>query len=123
MFNKSLKKSQNASGEAMAIEFLIALYIVAVGLAVSGVGTYCYQLVFKQDAMLRFDGASYLGSLGHLAMSFMCGPMIMLQMGWRSEGQSSLSMSSVLLSSFIAFGWSFITGLLALSVFLSVIGV
>ncbi len=79
-------------------------------------------MIFKQEAMLRFDGASYLGSLGHLAMSFLCGPMIMLHMGWRSEGQSSLSMSSVLLSAFIAFGWSFITGLLVLSVFLSVVG-
>ncbi|TDQ66586.1 hypothetical protein ATL17_0588 [Maritalea mobilis] len=122
MFNKTLMQSRNASGEAMAIEFLIALYIVAVGLAVAGVGTYLYQMIFKQAAMLRFDGANYLGALGHLAMSFLCGPMIMLQLGWRSEGQSSISMSGVLLSAFIAFGWSFITGLLALSVFLSVIG-
>ncbi|MCF4098731.1 DUF6949 family protein [Maritalea mediterranea] len=106
----------------MSIEFLIALYIVAVGLAVAGVGTYFYQMVFKQEAMLRFDGRTYLGSLGHLLMSFMCGPMIMLHLGWRSDGQNSLSMSSVLLSAFIAFGWSFITGLLALSVFLAVIG-
>ncbi|AVX04161.1 hypothetical protein MXMO3_01632 [Maritalea myrionectae] len=122
MFNKTLRNCQNASGEAMSIEFLIALYIVGVGLAVSGIGTYLYQLVFKQEAILRFDGESYLGAFGHLAMSFFCGPMIMLHMGWRSEGQSSLSMSGVLLSAFIAFGWSFITGLLALSVFLSVIG-
>lgn len=122
MFNKSLRNCQIASGDVMAIEFFIALYIVGVGLAVSGIGTYFYQLVFKQDAMLRFDGKSYLGTLGHLGMSFLCGPMIMLHMGWRSEGQSSVSMSNVLLSAFIAFGWSFITGLLALSVFLSVLG-
>lgn len=122
MFNKALRNFQNANGEAMSIEFFIALYIVAVGLAVSGVGTYLYQLIFKQEAMLRFDGASYLGSLGHLMMSFLCGPMIMLHLGWRNEGQSSLSMSGVLLSAFIAFGWSFITGMLALSVFLSILG-
>lgn len=107
----------------MSIEFFIALYIVAVGLAVAGVGTYLYQMIFKQVAMLRFDGKSYLGALGHLAMSFLCGPMIMLQLGWRSEGQSSISTSSVLLSSFIAFGWSFVTGLMALGVFLSILGV
>lgn len=70
--------------------------------------------------MLRFDGKTYVGSLGHLAMSFLCGPYILLQMGWRQEDDGTLSLGSVLVSALIAFGWSFITGLIILGIYVSV---
>ncbi len=53
-----------------------------------------------------------LGTLGHLAMSFICGPYIMLQMGWKQEDDGTLSLGSVLISALVAFGWAFITGLI-----------
>jgi hypothetical protein len=55
-------------------------------------------------------------------MSFICGPFIMLQMGWRQEDDGTLSVGSVLVGALVAFGWSFITGLLVLSVYLAVTG-
>lgn len=98
----------------MAFEILLSGYIMAVGLAISGAATYLYQWMFNQQAMLRFDGQTFVHTLGHLVMSFVCGPIIMLQQGWRSEKDGTISLGSALLSAFIAFGWSFITGLLFL---------
>jgi hypothetical protein len=76
--------------------------------------------VTKQQAMLRMDGATTLHSFGNLAMSFFCGPYIMLQMGWRHEDNGTISMASVLVSALVAFGWAFVTGLLAMSVYVAV---
>ena len=105
----------------MPFEFLLAGYIMAVGLAISGASTYLYQGVSKQQAMLRYDGATFVGMMGNLLMSFVCGPYIMLQMGWKQEG-GALSLPSALLSAFIAFGWSFITGLLFMGLYFAIFG-
>jgi hypothetical protein len=44
----------------------------------------------------------------------------MLQMGWRQTGGGgTAAVGTMLLSSFIAFGWSFITGLLMLGVYVA----
>jgi hypothetical protein len=94
------------------IELMLAGFIMAVGLAIAGAGTYLYQWLLRQPAMLRYDGQTFLHSLGHLAMSFFCGPFIMLQMGWKEERDGTLSLTSALISAFVAFGWAFITGLL-----------
>ena len=96
----------------MSGELLLAGFLMAVGLSVAGAGTHLYQALSGQIAALRYDGRTYLHALGHLAMSFLCGPYIMLQMGWRHEAGGTLSLSSALISAFVAFGWSFITGLL-----------
>lgn len=104
----------------MSFELMLAGYIMAVGLAISGAATYFYQWVFKTQAILRFDGKTFVHTLGHLGMSFVCGPMIMLQMGWRSEKDGTISLGSALLSAFIAFGWSFISGLLMLGAYFAV---
>ena len=102
------------------VQFVIAAFIMAVGVCIAGAGTHLYQGVFKQQAILRYDGKNYAGSLGHLGMSFLCGPYIMLQMGWRHEGNGTLSLSSALISALVAFGWAFITGLLAMSLYFAV---
>lgn len=103
-------------------ELLIAGFIMAFGLALAAAGTYFYQWRSKEQAMLRYDGKSLLHCFGNLAMSFVCGPYIMLQMGWRQESGGTLSLSSALIAAFVAFGWAFITGLLFLGGYVSILG-
>lgn len=103
-------------------EFVLAVFIMSVGLSVAGMLTHLYQGLAGQPAALRHDGASVLGMLGNLTLSFLCGPYIMLQMGWRQEEDGTVSRTSALLSAFIAFGWSFLTGLLLLGAWLAVTG-
>jgi hypothetical protein len=103
----------------MVTEVLLAGFIMAVGVAVAGAGTHFYQMLAKQPALLRYDGRTLVHTFGHLAMSFFCGPYIMLQMGWRQERDGTLSVSSALISAFVAFGWAFITGLLVVGAYAS----
>ena len=103
-------------------QFMVAGFIMAVGLCLAGTGTHLYQALMKQQAMLRYDGKNYLGTLGHVAMSFICGPYIMLQLGWRQEPGGTISMTSALIAALVAFGWAFITGLVFISVYLALLG-
>ncbi|HVX81694.1 MAG: DUF6949 family protein [Devosia sp.] len=104
------------------MQFFVAGFIMAVGLSIAGAGTHLYQGLAKEQAMLRYDGRTYLGTLGHLAMSFVCGPYIMLQLGWRHEPDGTVSVGSALLAALVAFGWAFITGLLFMGVYFSFTG-
>ena len=106
----------------MVDEFLLAGFIMAVGIAVAGMGTHLYQMLVRQPAALRYDGRTLVHSFGHLAVSFFCGPYIMLQMGWSQERDGTLSISSALISAFVAFGWAFVTGLLAVGAYVAVTG-
>jgi len=101
----------------MTREFVYAALIMGVGLCVAGMATHLYQWVSRQPAMLRYDGQNFFGMLGNLTMSFVCGPYIMLQMGWRQEEGGAISMASALVSALVAFGWAFITGLLFMSAY------
>ena len=83
----------------MAKELLLAAFLIGVGLCLAGAGTHCYQWLARQQAMLRYDGKTFLGSMGHLAMSFVCGPYIMLQLGWRHEDADTASMTSAVVTS------------------------
>lgn len=106
----------------MSRELILAGFIMAVGLCMAGMGTHLYQAVFKEDATLRYDGKTYWHTLGHLFMSFVCGPYIMLQAGWRQEyqeGKATIAAGAILLSALVAFGWAFITGLMFMSVYVS----
>jgi hypothetical protein len=103
----------------MTRELLLAAFIIGVGLSVAGASTHLYQWITKQQAMLRMDGRTYLAAMGHVAMSFFCGPYIMLQVGWRHEENGTLSMTSVLVSSIVAFGWAFLTGLFLMSFYVA----
>ena len=104
----------------MTKELFLAAFLIGVGLCLSGAGTHFYQMIAKQPAMLRYDGRTFLGTLGHLLMSFICGPYIMLQLGWRHEQGGTLSMTSALVSAMVAFGWSFITGLLFMGAYVAI---
>jgi len=104
----------------MNSELMLAGFLMAVGLSVAGAGTHLYQGFANQPAMLRFDGRNVLGMLGHLGMSFLCGPYIMLRLGLRDEGDGTASPTSVLLGSAVAFGWAFITGLLFVGLYVAI---
>jgi hypothetical protein len=106
----------------MVDEFLLAGFIMAVGIAIAGMGTHLYQMLVRQPAALRYDGRTLVHTFGHLAFSFFCGPYIMLQMGWRQEQDGTLSISSALIAAFVAFGWAFVTGLLAVGSYVAVTG-
>ena len=106
----------------MMFTLLLAGVIMAIGLSSAGTGTYFYQWLIGQQAILRYDGKTFVHMFGHLLMSCICGPFIKLQMGWRQEDDGTLAGGSVLVGARGAFGWSFITGLLVLSVYLAVTG-
>mgnify|MGYP003647640721 CR=1 FL=1 len=104
----------------MTKELLLAAFLIGVGLCLAGAGTHLYQALAKQQAMLRYDGKTVLGSIGNLAMSFVCGPYIMLQMGWRHEEGGTILRTSVLLSAAVAFGWALITGLIFMGAYVAI---
>jgi hypothetical protein len=96
----------------MTKELLAAAFCIGVGLCIAGAGTHLYQWLSKQQAVLRYDGQNFLGAMGNLAISFFCGPYIMLQMGWRHEEDGTISMTSALVSAIVGFSWAFVTGLM-----------
>lgn len=93
-------------------ELILAAFLIGVGLCIAGAGTHLYQGLVRQQAMLRYDGKTFVSSLGNLVVSFICGPYIMLQLGWQHEDDGTISMTSALVSAVVAFGWAFVTGLL-----------
>ncbi len=106
----------------MSYEFVLAVFLMGVGLSVAGAGTHLYQGVLNKQAELTLAGSSYLAGLGNLAVSFFCGPYIMLQMSVRPQANGSVSASMVLVATFVAFGWAFITGLMLVALFLAFTG-
>jgi hypothetical protein len=103
-------------------QFVVAAFVMGVGLCIAGAATHLYQGFSGQQAMLRYDGRTYFVTLAHLAMSFVCGPYIMLQLGWRHEADGTISLGSALLAAFLAFGWAFITGLFFFCVYFAIRG-
>lgn len=98
----------------MTKELLAAAFSIGMGLCIAGAVTHLYQWLAKQQAALRYEGETFLGSMGNLALSFVCGPYIMLQTGWRTEEDGTISTTSALVSAVVAFSWAFLTGLLFL---------
>lgn len=112
-------KRRMAGNIGMTREVLLAAFIIGVGLCVAGAGTHFYQWRLRQQAMLRYDGATAIASAGHLVMSFFCGPYIMLQMGWNREDSGTMDMGAALLSAIVAFGWAFLTGLMVVGLYVA----
>lgn len=104
----------------MTKELLLAAFLIGVGLCMAGAGTHLYQWLSRQQAILRYDGKTFVSGLGHLAMSLICGPYIMLQLGWQHEDDGTISMTSALVSAVVAFGWAFITGLLFMGAYVAI---
>ena len=103
-------------------ELLLSGFIIAVGLCAAGAGTHLYQLLLREAASFRYGGKTIFHSIGNVVMCFFCGPYMMLQLGWRQDGSGTLSISSALLAGVVAFGWSFISGLVLLGAYLAVTG-
>lgn len=125
MLNEELKSARGAlhgGMDGMTKELLAAAFSIGMGLCIAGAGTHLYQWLTKQQAMLRYDGVTVLGMMGNLAMSFVCGPYIMLQMGWRPEDDGTISTTSALVSAMVGFSWAFLTGLLFLGSFIVILG-
>ena len=104
----------------MLSELLLAGFIIGVGLCVAGAGTHLYQGLARQQALLRVDGPTLPASIGHLLMSVVCGPYIMLQMGLERDKGQEISVGSALVGALVAFGWAFVTGLLFMSLYVAV---
>ncbi len=104
----------------MSNDLVLALFIIAVGISVAGVSAHLYQYILRAPAVLSYTGKTYLSSLGNLFISFVCGPYIMLNLGFNnSQEEVSLPKLFVLLAALIAFGWAFITGLMFMSIYLA----
>ncbi|KKB12038.1 hypothetical protein VE25_09690 [Devosia geojensis] len=101
----------------MVRELLLAGFIMGVGLCIAGAGTHLYQWLVRQEALLRYDGATVLHMFGNLIMSFVCGPYIVLQLGWRPRPGETIELSSALITALVAFGWAFVTGLLFVGIY------
>lgn len=106
----------------MQSEFMLAIFLMAVGVSIAGAGTHLYQGLTQQPAMLRYDGQTIFGMFGNLVMSFVCGPYIMLRLGLSTQEGETISISQVLIASSVAFGWAFITGLLFTGFYMTVAG-
>ncbi|WP_404403344.1 DUF6949 family protein [Pelagibacterium halotolerans] len=102
-------------------ELVLALYIIGIGLSVAGMSTHLYQGLARQPAGFRLEGGSIAGGIFNLFVGFICGPYIILRMGWRPSGSGQVSTVNVLLASFIAFGWSFFTGLMVLGSYVAML--
>jgi hypothetical protein len=122
MINEGLTLGRGAEGAKMLRELLLAGLIMAVGMAIAGAGTHLYQWLGREQAALRYDGKTLLRTFGLLFVSFFCGPYIILQMGWRQETDGTITLTSALLAAFVAFGWSFITGLLVVGGYFAILG-
>ncbi|SFC60829.1 hypothetical protein SAMN04488059_107166 [Devosia psychrophila] len=123
MLNEGLISARSVADDGdgrMTKELLLAAFLIGVGLCIAGAGTHLYQWLARQQAMLRYDGKTVVSSMGNLGMSFVCGPYIMLQLGWQHEDDGTLSMTSALLSAVVAFGWAFVTGLLFMGAYVAI---
>lgn len=104
----------------MDSELLLAAFIMGVGICVAGAGTHLYQWLSRQQMGFGFEGTTPVRALVHSAMVVICGPYIMLQLGWRHEANGTISLGPALVSALVAFGWAFITGLLFVGTYVAI---
>lgn len=102
-------------------QLVLALFIIGIGISVAGVGTHLYQCISRQVAEFRISGQTIFEGLMNLFVTFICGPYLMLRLGMRAETNGRLSPVNMLLASFIAFSWSFVTGLMILGTYVSML--
>lgn len=100
---------------------VLALFIIALGMSVAGTGTYLYQTLSRQTAGFRISGETAVEGVMNLFIIFICGPYLLLRMGCQSDGRGQISIINVLLAAFIAFSWSFVSGLMILGTYVSLL--
>lgn len=101
-------------------QLVLALFMIAIGLCTAGTLTHLYQGLSRETAGMRVSGATATQSLLNVVVTFFCGPYIMLRMGWQSGDVGDFPIVNVLLSAFIAFAWSFVTGLMILGTYVGI---
>jgi hypothetical protein len=102
-------------------ELVLALFIIGIGLCSAGMLTHLYQGLSRETAGMRVSGATTSRSLVNIVVTFFCGPYIMLRLGWQSGEAGDFPVVNVLLAAFIAFAWSFVTGLMILGTYITVV--
>lgn len=100
---------------------ILALFLIGIGLSVAGTGTHLYQQVAHKVAQLRIEGQTALESLWSAVVVFICGPYLLLRMGCQLDAQGRISGVNVMLAAIIAFGWSFVTGLMMVGTYVSLL--
>jgi hypothetical protein len=109
--------------EESVTHLILALFLIAVGMSVAGTGTHLYQQIARKVAEFRVEGANALDSLINLFVMFICGPYMMLRLGLRADASGKSSTINVLLAAVIAFGWSFVTGMMVVGTYILVLKV
>ena len=99
-------------------QLFLAFFLIAIGMSVAGTGTHLYQQVARKVAEFRVEGNA-LETIGNLFVVFICGPYMLLRLGCRTDSSGRLSTVNVLLASFIGFSWSFVTGLMLVGTYVS----
>lgn len=102
-------------------QLLLALFLIGIGMSVAGTGTHLYQQLARKVAEFRIDGQNALDSIVNLFVLFVCGPYMMLRLGLQADSSGRASAVNALLAAFIAFGWSFVTGLMFVGTYVSVL--
>lgn len=102
-------------------QLLLALFLVAIGMSVAGTGTHLYQQFARKVAGFRVEGRNGLESFGNLFVVFLCGPYMLLRLGWQADASGRTSAVNALLAAFIAFSWSFVTGLMVVGTYVSML--
>ncbi|SDG83362.1 DUF6949 family protein [Pelagibacterium luteolum] len=102
-------------------QFILALFLIGIGLSVAGTGTHLYQQLARKVAAFSLQGQTALESLINVVVVVICGPYMMLRMGWQSGSAGRPATVDVLLASTIAFGWSFVTGLMIVGTYVAML--
>lgn len=102
-------------------QLVLALFIIGFGLCTAGMLTHLYQGLSRETAGMRVYGATAARSFVNIVVTFFCGPYIMLRLGWQSGEASDFPIVNVLLAAFIAFAWSFVTGLMILGSYVAIV--
>lgn len=102
-------------------QLVLAFFLIGIGMSVAGTGTHLYQQLARRVAEFKVEGRNALESIANLFVMFVCGPYMVLRMGWQADTSGRVSSANVMLSAFIGFGWSFVTGLMMVGTYVSVL--
>jgi len=105
----------------MTGEFVLALFLVAIGLGLAGSVTHLVQGLTDRPMALRYDGRTAWHMLANLLLSFVCGPYLMLQAGWTHQDRGTMALTSVLMGAFVGLGWAFVSGLFFMSLYVGLV--
>lgn len=101
-------------------QFILALFLIGIGLSIAGTGTHLYQQIARKVAAFRVEGRNGFEHIVSVFIVVLCGPYLMLRMGMQLDAQGRVSAINILLAATIAFGWSFVTGLMVVGTYVSV---